>query len=138
MTPKRTPDQGIPISDAREKLAAICTAVQDPDVRVILTRHGRAVAAVVGMNGLGRLIRQQEQEWRIRNGWIPTGLRRKRGEDRILSRGDAALQLRDVQLDRLAERRMLAEAGLTPVPGGELEVTGVEMVPARRRWWQFW
>ena len=48
---------------------------------------------------------------------------------------EAALQMQQVQIERAAERGILAAGGLEPVEGGELGV----MVPTLKgRWWAFW
>lgn len=133
----------LPVSDARERLADIVMRVQDPREHCVLTRHGKPVAAVVSIASLHSIIDIRDQDARVAEGWIPNGLRLDRKEKkekaRYLSWGEAAVQLREVQLDRLAERRLLARAGMEPIPGGELEVSAVEVVEiGRKRWWRFW
>ncbi len=133
----------LPVSDARERLADIVMRVQDPREHCVLTRHGKPVAAVVSIASLHSIIDVRDQDARVAEGWIPNGLRLDRKEKkekaRYLSWGEAAVQLREVQLDRLAERRLLARAGMEPIPGGELGASAVEAVKVgRKRWWRFW
>ena len=118
-TPLRGPDPRLPVTEARERLADLCAHVRDGTDTVVLTRHGRPVAALVGMAWLDRFKRVGWQDTDVETGWWPVGLRRE--GDHFLSVPEAAVRLRGVQLDRLAERRLLAEAGLEPIPGGEIE-----------------
>jgi prevent-host-death family protein len=45
----------LPISEARDRLGEIVTRVEHAQERAVLTRHGKAVAAVVSMDDLRRL-----------------------------------------------------------------------------------
>ncbi|MEM7643010.1 MAG: type II toxin-antitoxin system prevent-host-death family antitoxin [Pseudomonadota bacterium] len=131
----------LPMAKARERLAEMVVRVQDPRFYCVLTRHGRPVAAVVSMEGLRRIHRQEDRA-RVYDGrWAPgnffTG---KTG--RMLTDEEASEAVQKIQLDRLKERRILARTGLRPVPGGEVEMEATpEAVaePARRRaWWRLW
>ncbi|MBM2575035.1 type II toxin-antitoxin system Phd/YefM family antitoxin [Jannaschia sp. Os4] len=144
-TPLDGPAPRLPVSEARERLADLCAHVRDGEDAVVLTRHGRAVAALVGMAWLDRFARVEEQDADAAAGWVPNGLRRD--GDRYLSPSEAAVRLRQVQLDRAAERRLLARAGLEPIPGGEVAapVARVEAEapppaapPAPRARWSPW
>ena len=45
----------LPISEARDRLGEIVTRVEHAHERAVLTRHGKAVAAVVSMDDLRQL-----------------------------------------------------------------------------------
>ncbi|WP_135506268.1 type II toxin-antitoxin system Phd/YefM family antitoxin [Roseovarius aestuariivivens] len=127
----------LPTSEARAKLSEIITKVQDPRASVILTRHDKPVAAVVSMEELRRIWSAQEVEAMLANRtpleWVTAGIRRS-GKTTPFA---AAEEVRRVQMDRKAERALLAHAGLAPVEGGELgvEVEEVQEVVKRKGWW---
>lgn len=116
---------------ARERLSEIVRRVQDPRAYCVLTRHGKPVAAVVSMAELSRIFDAHDIERLKTRGWAkawPTALS---GKWPSTARETGEMLLK-VQMDRLSERRLLARAGLDPIPGGEVAVE-VE-VPVRRRW----
>ena len=140
-TPLQTRRPAVPMAEARERLAELVAHVGDGTDAAVLTRHGRPVAALVGLAWLHRFDRVAGQDADAASGWVPSGLLRDEG--RYLSVPEAAVRLREVQLDRLAERRLLAEAGLEPIPGGEVEapvarVEAAEAPAAPRRRWDPW
>ncbi|MEM9795176.1 MAG: type II toxin-antitoxin system prevent-host-death family antitoxin [Pseudomonadota bacterium] len=131
----------LPMAQARERLAEMVGRVQDPRCHCVLTRHGRPVAALVSMDGLARIHRQEDRA-RVHDGsWAPGNFWTDEGTGRVLTREEAGEAVQKVQLDRLAERRILAASGLRPVPGGEVEMeaTPEAVAPPRRRcWWAVW
>ncbi len=136
------------LSQARKSLGHAVTHVQDPNNYVILVRHGKAVAGIVSMPNLKRIWQQQDEQDKGEI-WHPLydilhnrnrtyiDLEIGRG-GKMVSKREAALQLRTLQLNRADERRILREGGLEPVEGGEL----MEERPwwARRVWrrWGWW
>lgn len=127
------------ISEARSQLGRLCTIAQDPNQPVVLTRHGRPLAVLVS-------VAQAERIWNIDNtenwGWYHA-LHRSRhsnkpewqdvvlGRDgRVTTPREAAQQVREVQMSRAEERRVLRLGGLKPVEGGEIG----EKLP----WWWPW
>lgn len=137
------------VSAARTRLGAVVTHVQNPNECVVLTRHGTPVAAVVSMAGLRRIwsMEDEQDQGLLRHPLYSILTARGRGysatleiglNGKVVTRSEAALQMRTVQLTRAEERRILAAGGLEEVEGGELRlVEGVERVE-RRRWWAFW
>ena len=127
----------IATTHARDQLPRLIHWVQHPRHVVILTRHGKDVAALVSMAEMKIIDRQQD---------ITEDAARKTASFFTLGRGgfstnaEAALHIREVQLNRLMERQVLARAGVEPVKGGELVEVGEEVVvePRKRRWWWFW
>ncbi len=128
----------LPTSQARAKLSEIVTLVQDPRSTVILTRHGKPVAAVVSMAELGRIWRAQEIEEIVKHGTRPASFRFGPWDMGARTQTEAAEMIQQIQLDRLMEREVLKGGGLEPVPGGEIEVEVEAPVVAERtrRWWQ--
>ena len=141
----------LPMAKARERLAEIVMRVQDPRYYCVLSRHGKPVAAVVSMAALRRIQRQEDVS-RVYDGrWAP-GNWYSDGKGKLLTIEEAGETVQQVQLDRLAERRILAKSGLEPVPGGEVEMdaltetvdtaeAGAEPVAAtgrkKRGWWRW-
>lgn len=131
----------LPVSEARENLAAIIARVQAPEAACVLTRHGKPVAAVVSMATLARIRRDEDMERFADPRERPGGVLRPDGTFAASSR-EAAEIVREVQLRRWQERQALERVGLQPLEGGELMVDAVEPaavaepVVARRRWWQ--
>ncbi|MEM7598139.1 MAG: type II toxin-antitoxin system Phd/YefM family antitoxin [Pseudomonadota bacterium] len=122
-------------SVAREKISQIVMLAQDPRAAVILTRHGKPVAAVVSMAELKRIEGQQDVEDISVNGvrkhrhWFgPSELGAK-------TLAEAGEKIQALQLDRLMEREVLEKAGLPVVEGGEL--AAVVEVKVRKWWWPF-
>lgn len=123
-------------TEAREKISKIILLAQDPRAAVILTRHGKPVAAVVSMADLRRISHQHEVE--------DISVHRERkmvhmfGPMKLGARtiAEAGEKIQQLQLDRLAEREVLRHAGLPVVQGGELEQVVETRVKAPRwRWW---
>jgi antitoxin (DNA-binding transcriptional repressor) of toxin-antitoxin stability system len=120
---------------ARERISQIIHLTQDPRATVILTRHGRAVAAVVSMKELDRIRKQQSVEDISEHGvrshrfyFGPSELGAKTLEE-------AGEKIQQLQLDRLMEREVLRKAGLPVVKGGELEEV-VEVKERKRGWFR--
>lgn len=132
----------IPTAKARERLAAIISFVQDGRNAVFLTRHGERVAAVVSVS-THQLINTAEAAEMLTDG-SPPPIRFLIGpmDSGWRTPNEAAEGVMRLQMDRLMERSILSQAGLTPVPGGELmapqlSIAGVEIaapVPRWRRW----
>lgn len=140
----------ISTTKARAILTEIVTRVQDPRSYCVLTRHGKPVAAIVSMPELERIWSQQRVEDFVEEGWRPVTFEVGKG---FFASGktqqEVAEELQQVQMDRAMERSILQKAGLTPIPGGEIETaievrsegldTGAELggPPPRRRWWRW-
>ena len=141
---------------ARKRLPELVTRVQDPREWVVLTRHGREVAAVVSFEDLKRIFDLHDQDAVARRPPPPPGLVRlpKGG---FGSPRQAAEQVLKVQMDRKREREVLEAGGLDVVRGGEIRLaegdnrsggpiedrTGGAPGDAagrngKRRWWRFW
>jgi len=126
----------LPTSAARDRLSTVITQVQDPRSTVILTRHGKPVAAVVSMAELKRIWKEEEIEDIVKHGRRPARFMFGRGLTAKTAH-EAAEQVHQVQLDRLMEREVLKGAGLEPIPGGELVAEVPDPEPVRvRRWWE--
>ncbi|WP_371227213.1 type II toxin-antitoxin system Phd/YefM family antitoxin [Roseovarius sp. 2305UL8-3] len=128
------PSFSVSTSAARDRLSAIITQVQDPRSTVILTRHGKPVAAVVSMAELKRIWKEEEIEDIVQNGRRPARFMFGRGL-KAKTAHEAAEQVHQVQLDRLMEREILQSVGMEPIPGGEL-MTEVGEPRRTRRWWE--
>ena len=126
------------ISDARKNLSTLCTKTQDPREVIVLTRHGKPIAALVSIAEAKRIWDLGDTE---RLGWLHplAKLRGRWSEPRIpgmepgangayTTPREAAQQVREIQMTRAEERRILKRGGLDPVEGGELG----ETVP----WWR--
>lgn len=134
----------IRVSQAREQLAAIVMRVQDPREYCILLRHGKPVAAVVSMASLERIHRDEDAEtWtdpkRRPLGWMKGPDGRYSSSDR-----EGAEFVREIQLARWQERRVLERVGMEVLAGGELTAEmavpvepEVEVV-AKRGFWSGW
>jgi len=122
-------------STARDHLSAIITRVQDPRAFCILTRHGKAVAAVVSMDELHRIIDARDIEDVIAGKRRPASFTFGFGLGAETNR-EAAEKIRQIQMTRRTEREVLAQAGLDPVPGGEM-VGEIEVEEAKKvGWWR--
>lgn len=130
------------VSATRRRLGEIIGVVQDPNECVVMTRHGKPVAAVVSMANLRRIWQIEDEEDRgvIKHplnkfphevgspfGRLVRGLRGK-----MVTPKEAALQVRTMQLTRAEERRILEAGGLEEVEGGEL--VGEPAPSAKRKW----
>ena len=120
-------------SVARGRLSEIVTLVQDPRSTVILTRHGKPVAAVVSMAEVQRIWAQQDVEDIVKHGRKPSMF--YFGRNGARTQHEAAEEIQKIQMDRKMEREVLANAGMEPVPGGEVMAEGDE---EKRRWWERW
>lgn len=127
----------VPTSAARDRLPGLIQWVQNPRHTVVLTRYGRGVAALVSMEELAMINRAHEVA-EMEN--KPEAVMFTLGKGmQFATNTEAAAHIRDVQLDRLMERRVLEKAGLEPIAGGEVaEVAGFVEPKRRRRWWWFW
>lgn len=125
-------------SEARDQLSALIDWANRPDGKVILTRHGRKVAALVSIHDMTRIMSEAEMDATIAK--IKTGDRRRLPGTfsainwRVSSR-ESAEEIRRIQLSRAQERSILERNGLEPVPGGEVEAVVEEKVK-RKRWWK--
>lgn len=119
----------ISVSEARARLGQLCAQAQDPRQIILLTRHGRDLAAIVSLDEVQRIWRLQETQWFGRRlPWsgkrrgsvvLPMGL--TPGPDGwLVSTHEAAEQVREIQMTRLEERQVLEAGGLEPVEGGEI------------------
>ncbi|MEM1375711.1 MAG: type II toxin-antitoxin system prevent-host-death family antitoxin [Pseudomonadota bacterium] len=125
-------------TEARDQLSALIDWVNRPDGKVILTRHGRKVAALVSIHDMTRIMSEAEMDATIEK--IKTGdPHQLPGTFSVinwrLSGRESAEKIRRAQLSRAKERSILAKNGLEPVPGGEVEVVVEEKV-RRKRWWR--
>ncbi|MFT7596470.1 MAG: prevent-host-death family protein [Paracoccaceae bacterium] len=132
----------VTVSAARGQLGHLCARAQDPREVIVLTRHGRDIAAVVSMDEVKRIWAMQDNEWLGRRNPL-TGRRPIRGmvvpehlvsdaKGRLVTRHEAAEQMREIQMTRAEERRVLEAGGLEAVEGGEIG----ETVVVRRGWVQ--
>lgn len=134
------------LSDARACLGQLCARAQDPREIIVLTRHGRDLAAIVSMEEVRRIWTLQDDAWmgpkNPLTGMRPGGAIQLRRDltlglnGKPVTHREAAEQVQQVQMTRAAERRVLAEGGLDPVEGGEVAAT--QQVPETRRWWWPW
>ncbi len=119
------------ISQARTRLGELVTRAQDPRQVIVLTRHGKPLAALVSISEAERIWDLQDDDTLGRKhplsglrGWWSKG----RGipgmepgpDGRYLTARDAALKVREIQMTRAEERRILERGGLEPVAGGEI------------------
>ena len=132
------------VSQARRQLGQLVTLAQDPRVPIVLTRHGRPVAALVSVAEVNRIWRLQEEEWMgpksILSGRARGALIARKSliigpGGKAITRSEAAEIVHQRQMTRAEERRVLSEGGLTPVDNGELAGT---VTWRKRRWWQVW
>lgn len=119
------------LSQARAQLGQLCTRAQDPREVIVLTRHDRPIAAIVSVQEAERIWDLGDTEKRgwhhplagLRGFWtrpsrvpeMELGL-----SGTYVSKREAANQVRDIQLTRATERRILKDGGLEPVEGGEI------------------
>lgn len=135
----------VTVSDARARLGQLCAEAQDPREVIVLTRHGRDLAAIVSMGEVKRIWKAQDDSWfgrknpltgkrtgnamRLPGGLIPGP------HGRLVSEHEAAELVREVQMTRAEERRLLAQGGLDAVDGGEI---AEKDAPAWVRWMLGW
>jgi prevent-host-death family protein len=133
------PTYRYPMHEARERLAEIVLKTQDPSAAVLLTRYGTPVAAVVSMEELRRIRAEEEVAAEARSNFLGRWLVRGMENAGFRTPHEAAAHVRQVQMDRKAERAVLQIAGMRPVEGGELAVeVEVAEPPARKRWFRLW
>ncbi len=137
------PLRRIPVSAARERLSAIVGSVQAPEAACVLTRHGKPVAAVVSIATHKRIRRDADFERFAKPSDRPYPSIKGRDGTPAQTERQAAEFVREAQLTRWGERRILARNGMEPLEGGELRVEVEEPVaapepevPAKRRWWR--
>lgn len=131
------------VSQARQQLGHLVMRAQDPRQVIVLTRHGKPLAALVSVTEANRIWDLESDEttgWRhplsgIRGLWsrgkgIP-GMEPGPDGSYVTAR-EAALKVRELQMTRSEERRILERGGLEPVAGGE--IAGVTQAPWWRRW----
>lgn len=131
------------ISQARAQLGELVTQAQDPRVVIVLTRHGKPLAALVSITEANRIWDLESDEtigWKhplsgIRGMWskglnIP-GMEPGPDGTYVTAR-EAALKVREIQMTRAEERRILARGGLDPVAGGELAARPASSLWRRR------
>ena len=97
----------------------------------MLTRYGKPLAALVSMTEVERIWALQDDDWvgpkhplSMLRGWWSKG----RGipgmepgpDGSYVTARDAALKVREIQMTRAEERRILKRGGLDPVAGGEI------------------
>ncbi|MGJ8610124.1 MAG: type II toxin-antitoxin system Phd/YefM family antitoxin [Octadecabacter sp.] len=142
------------LSAARTRMSELVTKVQDPNECVVLTRHGVPVAAVVSMANLHRIWQMEHEEER---GEIkhplnkfphvvgsPLGRLVRGLNGRMVTRREAALQVRTMQKTRAEERRILEAGGVEGVEGGELRLENDPVDRSSnsraepRRWFRLW
>lgn len=123
----------LPTTVARKHLSEIVTRVQDPRSFCVLTRHGKALAAIVPMSSLQRIFDLEEIEHVPQHGHRPSKFHFDTGD--WATNQEAAEAILKIQLDRKTEREVLARAGLDPIPGGELITDFEVQAPAPRRGW---
>lgn len=121
----------LPTTAARKHLSEIVTRVQDPRSFCVLTRHGKPMAAIVPMSALKRIQDLEDIEDVALHGHRPAKFRFGMGGAR--SNAEAAEAVLKLQMDRKVEREVLANAGLEPIPGGEL--VGEVAKEVKRKWW---
>lgn len=135
----------VTVSEARLRLGQLCAQAQDPREVIVLTRHGRDLAAIVSMAEVKRIWSAQDDSWfgrrnpltgkraghamRLPGGLVPGP------HGRLVSTHEAAELVREVQMTRAEERRVLARGGLEVVAGGEI---GERVAPAWVRWVLGW
>lgn len=134
------------VSQARPALGRLVTRAQDPRETIVLTRHGRPLAALVSMEEAQRIWRLQEDEWAGRRSVVSgnrlgQSLRLGWGmvlgpEGKVITHTEAAEIVHDRQMTRAEERRVLVAGGLRPVEGGELVGLVREQPP--EPWWPAW
>lgn len=123
------------LTQARSRLGELCALAQDPRQPIVLTRHGRPLAALVSMAEVKR-IWDLEGDARLGMRHILSGSRITRipglemGVDgNLVTPREAALQVRERQWTRAEERRILEAGGVEGIEGGEIG----EGAPERRR-----
>lgn len=121
-------------SIARKHLSEIVTRVQDPRSYCVLTRHGKPVAAIVPMKSLTRIHDLEDIEDIATGKTYPTKFRFGKNTHWCTTQKEAAEQVLKTQMDRKTEREVLKNAGLEPIPGGELVMDVDVATPVKRRW----
>ncbi|MEM8731051.1 MAG: type II toxin-antitoxin system Phd/YefM family antitoxin [Pseudomonadota bacterium] len=133
------------LSQARAQLGTLCARAQDPRAVIVLTRHGRDLAAIVSVEEVRRIWSLQEEAWTGRRSSL-TGRRRGGalilpegmtvdGDGQIITLRQMAEKVRRIQMRRKEEREVLAQGGLAPVEGGEVMETVAAEPESRPSWW---
>ncbi len=118
------------ITYARDHLGALTIRAQDPREVIVLTRYEKPVAALVSIAEARRIWDLEDDD---KVGWKHplSGLRGKWSKGRnipgmepgpdgtYVTAREAALKVREIQMTRAEERRILTRGGLDPVAGGE-------------------
>ncbi|MGV6804207.1 MAG: type II toxin-antitoxin system Phd/YefM family antitoxin [Ruegeria sp.] len=134
------------ISEARAHLGELVTQTQDPREVVVLTRHGKPLAALVSITEAARIWDLEADErvgWKhplsAMRGWWSQGQSipgMEPGPDgTYVTAREAALKVREIQMTRAEERRILTRGGLEPVAGGEVAARPASSL--WRRWFRF-
>ncbi|MCT8159163.1 type II toxin-antitoxin system Phd/YefM family antitoxin [Pseudoruegeria sp. SHC-113] len=132
----------IPLSQARDRLGHLVARAQDPREVIVLTRHGKPLAALVSIPEARRIWDLADTEAlghrpplsgrrAGRALSLPPGLVEGR-DGKLVTRREAALQVQELQMSRRMEREILAAGGLEPVTGGEIG-TGAPRWPRLKR-----
>jgi prevent-host-death family protein len=122
-------------SHARRHLAELVVRVQDPRAYVVLSKHGKPLAAIVSMTELKRIWADQDAEDKRRTPPPPLPPGFVQGPDGTpVTKRRAAEKVHAIQMTRKEERAMLAAGGLNSIDGGEIAGVGED----QRRWWERW
>ncbi|WP_425091195.1 type II toxin-antitoxin system Phd/YefM family antitoxin [Tropicimonas sp. S265A] len=122
-------------TEARTQLPRLIHLVQHPERNVLLTRHGKVMAALVSFEDYQRINRQVDMENFMHRGWKPSSFLWGRNWRGRTTQAQQAEKVQQIQFDRAMERSVLKHAGLEPVPGGELMLS---MAEVRGRTWPWW
>lgn len=109
----------VPVSDARASMAQVTRRVDERGERVLLTRHGQPIAAVVSMPDLIRLHAADEQA-REALAWPGSGIGEIEGDPLVATDGtesadDAALRAEVETLVRQAAKAILHNVELQQI-----------------------
>lgn len=126
-------------SHARRHLAELVVRVQDPRAYVVLSKHGKPLAAIVSMTELKRIWADQDAEDKRRTPPPPLPPGFVQGPDGTpVTKRRAAEKVHAIQMTRKEERAMLAAGGLNSIDGGEIGGIADPDETAPARWWQRW
>ncbi|MEL6959268.1 MAG: hypothetical protein AAGL89_09995 [Pseudomonadota bacterium] len=134
------------LTEARPRLGEAIAHVQDPNEYCVLLRHGKPVAAIIGMTALKMLWRvEDDATGRVMHPLYdmfgkpgPYRFGYEIGLDgKVVRAEEAARQMHRVQMTRAEERRILQAGGLEEVEGGELRAEDeAELGGEKRGWWR--
>ncbi len=127
------------ITHARTCLGQLCARAQDPRETIVLTRHSKPLVALMSIEEAERIWDLQDADEHgpknplsgRRGGCLVPGMVPGLDGTPVTPR-NAALQMREVQMARAEERRILQEGGLVAVEGGEVSVG-----KRRKKWWRW-